>query len=122
LTAEVHAPTDARGPPVGLALTPGGQTNDSRGAAMLLNNLTRANVALGDKAPAPTGSAPPSRPTVQANIPDRITRKQRPWLSKVLYRERNHIERFFNRTKHARRIAAAASPRTSKTMPPTTSP
>ena len=39
------------------------------------------------------------------NIPDRVNRKHRHCFSKVLYKERNHVERFFNRIKHFRRVA-----------------
>jgi putative transposase len=42
---------------------------------------------------------------IDAIIPSRINRfDQRPY-SKILYRLRNRIERFFNRLKHFRRIA-----------------
>ena len=40
-----------------------------------------------------------------ANIPNMIRRKKRFRWTKVLYRERNHIERFFNKLKQFRRIA-----------------
>ena len=39
------------------------------------------------------------------NIPDRVNRKHRHCFSKVLYKQRNHVERFFNRIKHFRRVA-----------------
>ena len=38
------------------------------------------------------------------NIPAKRTRKEKPCFSKRLYRERNLIERFFNKLKHFRRI------------------
>jgi len=40
-----------------------------------------------------------------ANIPNMIRRQKRFRWTKVLYRERNHIERFFNKLKQFRRIA-----------------
>jgi transposase len=40
-----------------------------------------------------------------ANIPNMIRRKKRFRWPKALYRERNHVERFFNKLKHFRRIA-----------------
>lgn len=39
------------------------------------------------------------------NIPAKANRKRRPCFSKTLYRERNQVERFFNKLKHFRRIA-----------------
>jgi transposase len=40
-----------------------------------------------------------------ANIPNMIRRKKRFRWTKALYRERNHVERFFNKLKQFRRIA-----------------
>jgi transposase len=40
-----------------------------------------------------------------ANIPARSNRKKRPAFSGWLYRQRNLVERFFNRIKHFRGIA-----------------
>ena len=39
------------------------------------------------------------------NIPAKSNRKWKPCFSKTLYRERNLIERFFNKIKHFRAIA-----------------
>ena len=105
LTTKVHALTDARGLPIKLVLTPG-QTHDANGAATLLTDLADGGVVLGDKAYDADwirerievqGAAP--------NIPDKANRKHRHCFSKALYRERNHVERFFNRIKHFRRVA-----------------
>jgi transposase len=40
-----------------------------------------------------------------ANIPNMIRRKKRFRWTKALYRERNNVERFFNKLKQFRRIA-----------------
>ena len=40
-----------------------------------------------------------------ANIPNMIRRKKRFRWTKAIYRERNHVERFFNKLKQFRRIA-----------------
>ena len=40
-----------------------------------------------------------------ANIPNRTNRKRRFRWKKTVYRERNHVERFFNKLKQFRRIA-----------------
>lgn len=105
LTTKVHALTDARGLPIKLALT-AGQAHDANGAAVLLTDLPDGSVLLGDKA----YDADWIRERIEAqgaapNIPDKANRKQRYCFSKALYKERNHVERFFNRIKHFRRVA-----------------
>jgi transposase len=40
-----------------------------------------------------------------ANIPNRSNRKKKFRWKKAIYRERNHVERFFNKLKQFRRIA-----------------
>ncbi len=105
LTTKVHVLTDARGLPIKLALTPG-QAHDVNGAVMLLSDLDGGSVLLGDKA----YDADWIREWIEtqgatANIPDKVNRKHRHCFSKTLYKERNRIERFFNRIKHFRRVA-----------------
>jgi len=105
LTTKIHAVTDARGLPIRFALTPG-QAHDGQTAAQLLAHLPHGCIVLADKAYDADwirnhiegqGAAP--------NIPDKVNRKDRHCFSAALYRERNRIERFFNRVKHCRRIA-----------------
>ena len=105
LTTKIHALTDARGLPIKFLLTPG-QAHDLLGADTLLIDLGEGDVLLGDKAYdadwlrqriAAQGAAP--------NIPDKSNRRERHCFSKALYKERNQIERFFNKIKHFRRIA-----------------
>jgi transposase len=105
LTTKIHALVDGNGLPVSLALTPG-QAHDGHGAAVLLNDLPAKTVVLADKAYdadwirgriEDQGAAP--------NIPDKANRKTRHCFSKALYKERNRIERFFNKLKQYRRIA-----------------
>ena len=105
LTTKIHALTDARGLPIKLALTPG-QTHDALGAAVLLNNLRRGAIVLADKA----YDADWIRHQIEAqgaapNIPDKSNRTQPHGFSNTLYKDRNRIERFFNRIKHCRRVA-----------------
>ena len=105
LTTKVHALTDARGLPIKLVLTPG-QAHDANGAGMLLTDLAPGCIVLGDKA----YDANWIREQIEAqgaapNIPDKSNRKIRHCFSKTLYKERNQVERFFNRIKHFRRVA-----------------
>ena len=117
LTTKIHALTDARGRPLRLTLTPG-QSHDSLGAAELLQDLDGAAFVLGDKA----YDADWIRDLLEAqgvapNIPDKCTRKHRHAFSATLYKERNHVERFFNKIKHFRRIATRFEKRTENYLP-----
>ena len=105
MTTKIHALTDARGLPVKFVLTPG-QAHDLLGAGDLLSALGEGDILLGDKA----YDADWLRRQVEAqgaapNIPDKSNRKNKHCFSKTLYKERNLVERFFNRIKHFRRIA-----------------
>lgn len=105
LTTKIHALTDARGLPIKFLLTPG-QAHDLLGADTLLIDLGEGDVLLGDKA----YDADWLRQRIEAqgaapNIPDKSNRKERHCFSKALYKERNRVERFFNKIKHFRRIA-----------------
>jgi transposase len=105
LTTKIHALTDARGLPIKVFLTPG-QAHDLLGADALLTSLRKGDVLLGDKA----YDADWLRQRIEAqgaapNIPDKSNRKEKHCFSKTLYKERNRVERFFNKIKHFRRIA-----------------
>ncbi len=105
MTTKIHALTDARGLPINFILTPG-QAHDLLGAADLLTDLGEGDVLLGDKA----YDADWLRRQIEAqgaapNIPDKSNRKEKHCFSKALYKERNRVERFFNRIKHFRRVA-----------------
>ena len=105
LSTKIHALVDADGLPIRLSLTPG-QASDVHGAQALLNDLRRGSVVLADKG----YDADWIREMIEAqeaapNIPDKSNRKVRHCFSKVLYKERNKVERFFNKIKHYRRVA-----------------
>ena len=105
LSTKIHALVDADGLPIRLSLTPG-QASDVHGAEALLNNLEKGTVVLADKG----YDADWIREKIEAqdaapNIPDKANRKERHCFSKVLYKERNKVERFFNKIKHFRRVA-----------------
>lgn len=97
--------TDANGLPIRFALTPG-QAHDATAAKELLTGLKDGQIVLADKA----YDADWIREQIEAqgaapNIPDRSNRKERHCFSKRLYKERNRIERFFNKIKYFRRLA-----------------
>jgi transposase len=89
LTTKIHALVDAEGRPVRLTLT-AGQGGDAPAAEDLLDErdpgLRR-------------------RPRRLGNIPPRSIRKDAFSFSGWVYRQRNLVERFFNRIKHFRGLA-----------------
>ncbi|MGF7149893.1 transposase [Sphingomonas zeicaulis] len=105
LTTKLHALVDADGRPVSLRLT-GGQVHDAREAEALIETIPEGATLLGDKGYDSTGirDAAAAR-NIWANIPNRSNRKQRFGFSPWLYRQRNLVERFFNRIKQFRGIA-----------------
>ena len=105
LTTKVHALTDGHGLPLELLLTPG-QAGDCPVADGLLDHLEDGTIFLADKA----YDADWLRRKIEAagaapNIPSMTHRKWKACFSRVLYKKRNRIERFFNKIKHFRRIA-----------------
>jgi transposase len=104
LTTKIHALTDAHGLPLELVLRPG-QAADCPTAARLLGRLHEGTILLADKA----YDADWLRRSIEAvgaapNIPSSVARRSCACFSAVLYRERNRVERFFNKIKHGRRI------------------
>lgn len=105
LTSKIHALVDADGRPVALRLT-GCQVHDSQEAEALLDAMPEGATLLADKGyeSNATREAAAAK-NAWANIPSRSNRKQRLAFSGWLYRQRNLVERFFNRIKHFRGIA-----------------
>ena len=91
--------------PVKLAITPG-QTHDIQAAAELLSDVRQGQMVLADKAyDADWLRAMVAERGGWANIPPKSHRKNPVCFSPWLYRQRNLIERFFNKLKYYRRIA-----------------
>ena len=104
MSTKVHVATDALGNPVRFILT-GGERNDITQIEALLDGL-KASYVLADKgydgqramdAIAATGAKPV--------VPRRTTTATWRSFDAAIYKERNLIERFFNKIKHFRRIA-----------------
>jgi transposase len=97
LTSKIHALVDADGRPVALRLT-GGQVHDSQEAEALLDAMPDGATLLADKGYDSNAiREAAANKNVWANIPSRPNRKQRFAFSDWLYRQRNLVERFFNR-------------------------
>jgi transposase len=105
LTTKIHALVDAEGRPVRLELT-AGQAGDAPAAETLLEELSSGTTLIADRAydtDAIRGFA--AERGAWANIPPRSIRKQAFSFSGWVYRQRNLVERFFNRIKHFRGLA-----------------
>lgn len=104
MTTKIHLLADALGRPLRLLLT-GGEVHESRAAEMMLEGV-EAHAVIADTAydsNAIRGSVEAAG--MEAVIPSNRSRKTIIPHNKALYRERNLIERCFNKLKHFRRLA-----------------
>lgn len=91
--------------PVKVVITPG-QTHDIQAAAELLADIGKGQMVLADKAyDADWLRAMVTDRGAWANIPPKSNRKSPICFSPWLYKQRNLVERFFNKLKYYRRIA-----------------
>ena len=105
LTSRIHAVVDANGLPVRLALTRG-EAHDNRLAGKLLSRSKSGSMLLADRCyDAGWIRALAMRRGAWANIPPKRNRCDPINCSPYLYRDRNRIERFFNKIKQCRRVA-----------------
>jgi transposase len=115
LTTKIHALVDADGRPVKLMLTPG-QAGDAPAAASLLEDLAPGATLIADRAYDTNATrAFAAERGAWANIPPRSIRKGSFAFSSWVCRQRNLVERFFNRIKQFRGLATRydRNPRTS---------
>ena len=104
LSTKIHAATDALGNPLRLLFGPG-QRNDITKAHALIEGL-EAETVIADKG----YDADHLREAVLAReaepvIPPKSNRRAPLPYDKALYKERNLVERFFNKLKQFRRVA-----------------
>lgn len=111
-SSKIHVVTDALGNPLAFRVTPG-QRHEITQAEPLLEQVClsaedRAQIQaiLADKG-YDSDALVASIEALEAEpvIPSRKNRKQARNYDENLYKERNQVERFFNRIKHYRRIA-----------------
>ena len=105
LTTKIHALVDAMGRPIHLKLTEG-QAHDGRSAEDMFDTVQMGTVLLADRA----YDSNALRETLAqrgawANIRAMPHRLDPPHFSYTLYRQRNAVERFFNKLKHFRAVA-----------------
>jgi transposase len=116
LTSKLHALVDAGGRPVTLHLT-AGQIGDCQEAEALIETVCEGDIVLGDKGYATNAiRAKLAEKKAWANIPPRSNRKVSFVFSKWVYRQRNFVERFFNRIKQFRGIATRLRQRSSQLL------
>jgi transposase len=105
LTSKLHALVDAEGRPVTLRLT-AGQIADCQEAEALIETVGEGDILLADKGYDSNAiRARLAEKKAWANIPPRSNRRGSVVFSKWVYRQRNLVERFFNRIKQFRGIA-----------------
>nr|WP_260433737.1 IS5 family transposase [Burkholderia cenocepacia] len=104
LTTKLHLAVDEAGRPLRMIVTEG-QVSDISCAHELVEQL-RTGAVIADKGYDSDAFVNTIRTTrAKAVIPPRSNRKTKRRYSRVLYRTRNIVERFFNRIKHFRRVS-----------------
>lgn len=105
LTTKIHALVDAEGRPVRLVLT-AGQAGDAPACEQLLPLVAQGAILIADRAYDTNAiRATLTERGAWANIPPRSIRKGTFPFSSWVYRQRNLVERFFNRIKQFRGLA-----------------
>jgi transposase len=104
LSTKIHAAVDASGKPIRLILTPG-QASESRQAEALIAGF-RADAVIADKGYDADGILSAIEAAGgEAVVPPKANRLVQRDYDKALYKERNRVERFFQKIKNYRRIA-----------------
>jgi Transposase and inactivated derivatives len=104
LSSKIHAACDSHGNPIRFCLSEG-QASDYTKAIDLLDGFV-ADAVLADKGyDADYVVEQAAKMGAVAVIPPKKNRLNPREYDKVLYKERNQVERLFNRLKHWRRIA-----------------
>ncbi len=104
LTTKIHAAVDALGNPVRLLLTPG-QASEYGQAEALLNGFTPDQVLADKGYDSDAFVESIQRVGAEAVIPSRKNRQQPRPLDRHIYKDRNLVERFFQKLKQFRRVA-----------------
>jgi transposase len=105
LTTKIHALVDALGLPIALKLTEG-QAHDGRSAEDMFDTVRAGNILLADRAyDSDALRERLAKRGAWGNIRAMPNRLKPPAFSHWLYRQRNLVERFFNKLKHFRAVA-----------------
>lgn len=104
MSTKIHACVEAAGKPVRLLATVG-QANDCPQAIALLAELPAEQVLADTSYDSDKNRAYCAEKQIEVVIPNRPNRKQPAPFDEEEYKQRNKIERFFNRMKRYRRLA-----------------
>lgn len=105
LTTKIHALVDAEGRPIRLKLTEG-QAHDGNSARDMLDGIGAGTTLIADRAyDANWLRDAMAERGAWANVRPLTARKATLPFSTWVYRQRNAVERFFNKLKHFRAIA-----------------
>ena len=105
MTTKIHAVVDTNGLPIRIELS-AGQSHDGPVGRRLLDHLRPGEILLGDKAYDADGLRQEvAERGAWANIPPKSNRRKSIPFSRWLHRQRNLVERFFNKLKHFRVVA-----------------
>ena len=105
LTTKIHALVDAMGLPIALKPTEG-QAHDGRSAGDMFGTVRAGNILLADRAYDSNALREwLDERGAWGNIRAMPNRLDPPAFSHWLYRQRNVVERFFNKLKHFRAVA-----------------
>jgi transposase len=105
LTTKIHVLADANGLPMMLKLSPG-QAHDGKSASDMLDGIGKDQILLADAAyDSDALRQKLASRGAWANVKPLPRRLKGPAFSRLLYRLRNRIERFFNKLKHFRSVA-----------------
>ena len=105
LTTKIHALVDSEGRPIRLKLTEG-QAHDGASARDMLDGIEAGQTLLADRAyDANWLRDQMAEQGAWANVRALATRRETFAFSSFVYRQRNAVERFFNKLKHFRAVA-----------------
>ena len=105
LSTKINAVVDENGLPIRLSLS-AGQASDKAAAPALIDSLTRARHVVADRGYDAMALVERVRSRgAEAHIPTQRDRKVQRSVDRAIYRQRNLVERYFNKLKHFKRIA-----------------
>jgi len=104
LSTKIHAAVDALGNPVKLLLT-AGQASEYGQASALIDGFDAAYILADKGYDSDKFIGELEKAGATAVIPPRKNRKEQREYDQALYKERNLVERLFQKLKHFRRIA-----------------
>ncbi len=105
MSTKINAVVDEAGLPIRLSISPG-QASDKAAAPALIDSLTRTAHVVADRGYDAMALVERIRSRgAQAHIPTQKDRKVQRSVDRTIYRQRNFVERYFNKIKHFRRVA-----------------